>query len=291
VPDGLFRTSIPHYDEVVVRELLANALVHRPYTQSGDIFLLLYPDRLEVHNPGLLPLGVTPKNILHTTVKRNEQLAKVFYDLRLMEREGSGYDRIYEVLLSTGKPLPEVQEGNDRVVVTVYKRIIDPAILDFIGKADETFLMSQKERIALGLLAQHEALTTIEFCNLLELRQRDELGHWLGRLIKWDLVKTRGRTKGTAYYVEPDLLRKLNFKGATTLKGIEEHRLHELILRDLEIYRDCSSSEIHARVGNEIPARKIRCALETLVKGGVIGRKGAKRWTRYIWIGQVHPEN
>jgi ATP-dependent DNA helicase RecG len=30
LPDGLFRKNVPHYDEVVVRELLANALAHRP---------------------------------------------------------------------------------------------------------------------------------------------------------------------------------------------------------------------------------------------------------------------
>ena len=60
LPDGMFRTAIPAFEEVVVRELLVNALVHRPYTQRGDIFLNLHPDRLEVVNPGRLPLGVTP---------------------------------------------------------------------------------------------------------------------------------------------------------------------------------------------------------------------------------------
>lgn len=35
----------------MVRELLVNALVHRPYTQQGDIYLNLYPERLEVVNP------------------------------------------------------------------------------------------------------------------------------------------------------------------------------------------------------------------------------------------------
>jgi ATP-dependent DNA helicase RecG len=139
LPDGLFRKSVPHYDEVVVRELLANALAHRPYTQRGDIFLNLHPDRLEVHNPGLLPIGVTPRNILHTTSKRNPHLAKVFYDLKLMEGEGSGFDRMYEVLLTSGRPIPEVQQGDDRVVVTVRKQIARPAIVDLMVKADQTF--------------------------------------------------------------------------------------------------------------------------------------------------------
>jgi ATP-dependent DNA helicase RecG len=106
LPDGLFRQHVPAFDEVVVRELLVNALVHRPYTQRGDIFLNLHPDRLEITNPGQLPLGVTPQNVLHTTVRRNEHLARLFHDLKLMEREGSGFDRVYEVLLSQGRPAP-----------------------------------------------------------------------------------------------------------------------------------------------------------------------------------------
>ena len=47
LPSGLFRTTLPVYDEVVVRELLVNALVHRPYTQRGDIFLNLRVDLLK----------------------------------------------------------------------------------------------------------------------------------------------------------------------------------------------------------------------------------------------------
>ncbi len=99
LPDGLYRQHVPAFDEVVVRELLVNAIVHRPYTQRGDIFLNLHPDRLEVVNPGLLPMGVTPQNILHASVRRNDQLARLFHDLKLMEREGSGFDKIFEILL------------------------------------------------------------------------------------------------------------------------------------------------------------------------------------------------
>ncbi|MCL2823569.1 MAG: putative DNA binding domain-containing protein, partial [Polyangiaceae bacterium] len=45
IRDGLFRSNLPAYDETVVRELLVNAFVHRPYTQGGDIFLNFFPDR------------------------------------------------------------------------------------------------------------------------------------------------------------------------------------------------------------------------------------------------------
>ncbi len=283
LPDGLFRKSVPHYDEVVVRELLANALAHRPYTQRGDIFLNLHPDCLEVHNPGLLPIGVTPRNILHATSKRNPHLAKVFYDLKLMEGEGSGFDRMYEVLLTSGRPIPEVQQGDDRVVVTVRKQITRPALVDFMVKADQTLPLSQKELITLGLLAQHEALTAIELVKALELSRTEDLKHWVGRLKDWGVVNSRGKTKATEYFVEPQVLRTLEFQGETTLKGIERHRLRELILRDLEIYRKASISEIHERIGQEIPRRKLQHELKLLLKDGAIGRQGTWRHTVYLW--------
>jgi ATP-dependent DNA helicase RecG len=282
LPDGLFRKSVPHYDEVIVRELLANALAHRPYTQRGDIFLNLHPDRLEVHNPGLLPIGVTPRNILHTSSKRNPHLAKVFYDLKLMEGEGSGFDRMYEVLLTSGRPIPEVREGDDRVAVTVRKQIARAAIVDFMMKADQTFPLTQKELIALGLLAQHEALTAIELVKTLELARAEDLKFWIGRLKDWGVVNARGRTKATEYFVEPTVLRTLEFQGGTTLKGIERHRLRELVLRDLEIYRNASISQIHNRIGNEIPRRKLQHELKLMVQAGDIGKQGQRKHTVYL---------
>jgi ATP-dependent DNA helicase RecG len=283
LPDGLFRKSVPHYDEVVVRELMANALAHRPYTQRGDIFLNLYPDRLEVHNPGLLPIGVTPRNILHTTSKRNPHLAKVFYDLKLMEGEGSGFDRMYEVLLTSGRPVPVVREGDDRVAVTVRKQIARPALVDFMVKADQTFPLTQKELIALGLLAQHEALTAIELVKTLELARADDLKHWLGRLKDWGVVSMRGKTKAAEYFIDPTVLRTLDFKGGTTLRGIERHRLRELILRDLEIYRKASISQIHGRIGREIPRRKLQHELKLLVHEREITLEGTRRYAVYLW--------
>ncbi len=284
LPDGIFRQQIPHYDERIIRELLANALVHRPYTQRGDIFINLFSDRLEIHNPGLLPLGVTPENILHKSVKRNEHLAKVFHDLKLMEREGSGFDLIYDVLLSSGKPLPRVQEGDDRVVVTIYKRIINKSIIDFVRKADETFQLKQKERITLGLVAQNESLTAQEMIKILELNDASELKNWLGKLVENGLIKTKGRTKGTEYFVEPELLRKLDFKGKTSLKGIESHRLQELIQRDLEIYEEANLPEIQKRIGEEIPLRKIQHELKKMSETDQVQTIGKKRWTRYFLV-------
>ena len=281
LPDGLFRQHIPIYDRKIVRELLVNALVHRPYTQRGDIYLNLHNDRLEVVNPGLLPLGVTPRNILHQSVRRNNELARVFHDLKLMEREGSGFDLIYEVLLSQGRPLPVLQEEQDRVSVTVKRRIIKPEVIDFLAKADQTYHLRQREKIILGLLAQNEALTARDLTEMLELPEAVDFGSWMGRLPKWKIVRQTGRTKGTRYYVAPDLLRKLDFPSQTTLARIEPHRLRELILEDLSRHSNSAISEIHKRIGEEIPSHQIKRQIQTLIRDKKIVFKGDRRWRRY----------
>lgn len=281
LPDGLYRQYVPAFDEIVVRELLVNALVHRPYTQRGDIFLNLHPDRLEIVNPGLLPLGVTPKNVLHTTVRRNEHLARLFHDLKLMEREGSGFDKIFEVLLSQGRPMPELIETHDRVQVTVRRRILKPEIIDFIAKADQTYQLTQRERIALGLLAQYDALTARELADVLELPGAEALLPWLKRLLNWHLVQTAGRTQATRYFIAPGLLRSLQFIGETTLKRIEPHRLSALVLEDLQRYPQSAISEIHQRIGGEIHPKQLKRALEELIERGAVRFEGNNRWRRY----------
>lgn len=281
LPDGLYRQNVPAFDEIVVRELLVNALVHRPYTQRGDIFLNLHPDRLEVVNPGSLPLGVTPQNVLHTTVRRNEHLARLFHDLKLMEREGSGFDKIFEVLLSQGRPAPEIIELHDRVQVTVRRRILKPEIIDFIAKADQTYQLTQRERIALGLLAQHDALTARELAAKLELPTVEALQPWLKRVLDWHLVQSAGRTQAMRYFIDPGLLRSLDFVGGTTLKRIEPHRLLALIVEDVGRYPETKIGDIHQRIGLEIPRSRVRRAIEQLVKEGKLHQEGVRSGTRY----------
>jgi ATP-dependent DNA helicase RecG len=281
LPDGLYRQHVPAFDEVVIRELLVNALVHRPYTQRGDIFLNMHPDRLEVVNPGLLPLGVTPRNVLHTTVRRNEHLARLFHDLKLMEREGSGFDKVYEVLLSQGRPAPEVMEGHDRVQITIYRRILRPEVIDFIAKADQTYQLTQRERIALGLLAQHEAMTAKELISALELLSAEALQPWLKRPLDWGIVQSRGRTQSTRYFIAPMLLQQLEFVSGTSLKRIEPHRLMALIEEDVGHYPGARVGQIHERVGLEIPRSRIRRSIKQLVEEGRLVLEGAGRGSCY----------
>ena len=281
VAEGLYRRSVPAYDEKVVRELLVNALVHRPYTQQGDIYLNLHPERLEVVNPGRLPLGVTPRTMLHASRRRNEGLARLFHDLGLMEREGSGFDLIYDRLLSQGRPAPLPEEGPDWVKVTIQRRIAKPEVMRLVSEADARFQLTQRERITLGVLAQSEGLTARELGAALAAEGGDELAVWLGRLQTLALVQSAGRTQGTRYFVDPTLLRGAELKLPTTLRRIEPHRLLELVREDVRRYPGSKIGEISERIGAEVARSQLKRALAELVQGGAVLMEGQRNGARY----------
>ena len=281
LPDGLFRSRVPAYEEAVVRELVVNALVHRPYTQRGDVFLNLHPDRLEVVNAGRLPLGVTPRNILHASRRRNDGLARVFHDLKLMEREGSGFDLMYDRLLTSGRAAPTVTEGVDSVHVVVPRRVVHPGVIRLIADADQRHHLTQRERIALGLLGQSEGISAAELAAALELPEPAALRPWIARLVELGLIGQTGRTRATRYFVEPALIRDAGLDDQTTLQRIQPHRLRALILEDLQRFPDSGRADIHRRIGPEIHAKAITRALNDLIAEGIVTAKGVRRWRTY----------
>lgn len=281
VQDGIFRDFIPNYGEKTIRELVTNAIVHRPYTTAGDIFINLYPDRLEIHNPGSFPIGVTPKNILHESKRRNEQLCKVAYDLILMEKEGSGYDVIYEELITNGKPAPLPEERDDRVVVTISKLIVKSDIIRLIRTVSEQYNLTRKEKIAFGLIAQNQSLSALQLSKMLDLKGTNPTRGWIDRLVDSKIILTQGRTRGMEYYINPAIIRSSNFNRKPNLKTIEPHRLRELIYEDLKIYPNSSISDISRRIGTEISRYKIREQLKQLIEQGRIISKGIRASTKY----------
>ena len=280
ISDGLWRKTIPAYDEKVVRELLCNAIVHRPYTTRGDIFVKLYPDHMTITNPGLLPIGVTVNNILQKTEKRNLHLAKVFYDLHLMEAEGTGYDLMYETLLTAGKKKPIVVEGEDYVEVSVERNIITKdasRVCDFIS---DYYKISRKCYITLGIILQHKTISAIDLTNELQLLHGERLRSWVDALLSNEIVVTRGSGKGCKYSINPDFVAKSKLQLTTTLKTIEPYRLKALIKEDLKFHPKSLLSEIAKRLP-DVEFSELEKMTREMAKNGEINPSGGRRYRRY----------
>jgi predicted HTH transcriptional regulator len=97
---------------VAVREAIVNAIVHADYSERGSpIRVALFDDRIEVENPGLLPLGLTIEDIQKGVSKlRNRVIGRVFHELGLCEQWGSGIQRMIAACQEVGLPAPVFQE-------------------------------------------------------------------------------------------------------------------------------------------------------------------------------------
>ena len=280
LPDGLFRKTIRQYPAEVIRELLINAIAHKKYTISGDIFIEVFPDRVTITNPGSLPLGVTKENILHERHRRNPHLIQLLSDLNLMEGEGSGYDLVYEKLVRDAKPLPLIDCDFTKVAVTIYAGTANKEVISILDYIDKHFRLSQKEYITLGIIATDRKIKSTSLSSKLQLNQEDKLRSWIGSLIDKGIIVSQGIRKGTEYLLNPELFAQAKLDIAPSLKTLEPYKLDALILEDLRFNGKSKVSEIQERL-SELPPDDIRKAVYRLTNNGQLHAEGGKKNRTY----------
>ncbi len=106
----------------ILREVVINAFVHADYSQrGGPIRVAFMDDRIEVENPGILLPGLTVEDIRNGTSRiRNNVIARVFREIRLIEQWGTGVRRIFSEAKSQGLPEPKIEEIGMRLRFTVF---------------------------------------------------------------------------------------------------------------------------------------------------------------------------
>jgi ATP-dependent DNA helicase RecG len=280
ISEGLWRKSIPAFDEKVVREVLCNAIVHRPYTTRGDIFINMYPDHMEIVNPGHFPLGVSASNILRATVQRNEHMAKVFYDLHLMEKEGSGYDLMYETLLSSGRDIPHPFEGNDYIKVSISRKILNKEASRLFEYIQNNYDILMKGMIALGLILQAKIITVTELSKKLQLPPDERIRSYIGKLLDKEIICKRGSGKGMKYFINPKLISNAKANIRTSLKTMESYRLKALIQEDLKYHPNSLISDIYQRLP-DADFKELQQMVRIMAKNGEINHDKGRKYRKY----------
>tara|TARA_Y100000310_G_C20676053_1_gene813098 strand:+ start:1635 stop:3065 length:1431 start_codon:yes stop_codon:yes gene_type:complete len=88
---GTKRVEKYEYPKEAIREIVANAVIHRDYKITETYTQVnIFEDRVEVFNPGCLPPGVTIENIKDAQVSRNEIIAERLKELDYLEEYGRG---------------------------------------------------------------------------------------------------------------------------------------------------------------------------------------------------------
>lgn len=92
------RIDRPDYPEIAVHEVVINSIIHRDYNLLGtEIHIDMYDDRLEIISPGGMYDGRKIQDIdisKVSSIRRNPIIADLFHRLKLMERRGSGLQKI-----------------------------------------------------------------------------------------------------------------------------------------------------------------------------------------------------
>ncbi|GHV49873.1 ATPase AAA [Deltaproteobacteria bacterium] len=95
---GMGRIEMPDYPPEAVHEALVNAIVHREYMlQGSEIHVDMYDDRIEIVSPGGMPDGKRIQDLAIAdvaSIRRNPIICDIFSRLKLMERRGSGLQKI-----------------------------------------------------------------------------------------------------------------------------------------------------------------------------------------------------
>lgn len=102
------------YPEVVVREAIVNALVHREYLfYNTDIELSIFSDRLEIISPGQLPNGMTLENLKSgKRAVRNQLLQRVMSEYKYLGHLGKGIPLVIKGMQEHNGTEPSIVEKN-----------------------------------------------------------------------------------------------------------------------------------------------------------------------------------
>jgi len=118
IQDAL-RTEVKLLPETVIRELVANALIHQDFYMGGSSVMVgIYSDRVEISNPGepIVPID----RFIDGYQSRNERLADLMRRLRICEEKGSGIDRVVHAAEVYQLPAPDFRAAQLRAEVVIW---------------------------------------------------------------------------------------------------------------------------------------------------------------------------
>lgn len=130
LPSGtLFPQEFTQYDPWVIREGLHNAIAHQDYRRHGRIVVVEFPDRVLLTNVGeFLPGDVETviRQDAPQALYRNPFLADAMVELNLIDTQGGGIKRMFEIQRRRSFPLPDYDLDEPwHVAVSITGRILD----------------------------------------------------------------------------------------------------------------------------------------------------------------------
>ena len=209
--EGKTRISIR---ERIFREVVANLIVHREYTNAYPASLIIYNDRVEIHNANN-PIGSGPISVENfSPYPKNPTISKFFVQLGRVEELGSG-------LINVVKYLPIYSPGSKPQFIEdhVFKTIIPinlkgTAVIEKdIDAVSDAVSDAVKERLVKELIEIYR----MNGMRLPEIQDKFEIGRATAQrdmkvLKDIDFIEFIGQPKSGKYFVSKPL-KKIIEKG------------------------------------------------------------------------------
>ena len=244
---GLFREYIEDYSEIVIRELLINALAHRSLSRQQIVEIRKYDDGgyLEIESPGTFPQGVTVNNYLRKTNPRNPNVMDILREIGLAEKAGSGFDKIFTDLLKKGKSLPEPEETENSVIFRIKSNIVSEKLIELsllyenqVGKP-----MKLDELLVLSEVVNNKRVKVADLANIPNMGAY-RLQGVIDRLCGLEFIESSGKTSGLSYILHVSKRKDMDDKiDYVKSKKQEKARQKEAILRYLDSIPTINNAE------------------------------------------------
>ena len=120
-----FRENIQMYPELSIREIVANAIIHQDFFESGNsVMIEIFANRFEVTNPGV-PLISTERFLDSPPKSRNESLASFMRRIGICEERGSGVDKIIiqSEVYQLPAPIFEIRDNSTISILFAHKEL------------------------------------------------------------------------------------------------------------------------------------------------------------------------
>ncbi|MFI5342741.1 MAG: RNA-binding domain-containing protein [Chlamydiales bacterium] len=184
------RKDIYEYSPIAIREAVINAVTHRDYLyDSSHIYVHMFPDYIEIENPGGLYRGLALEDLGKRSIRRNRLIADLLHRSGFIERVGSGFSRMENALIENSNPPLEVQASNF-FNIRFYKRLADIEPYKLTSRQIEIYQIISNQRV----VNKRDLVSQLHVSEDTILRD-------LNSLIKLGVVIKQGRGKSIAYHL------------------------------------------------------------------------------------------
>ncbi|MBK9716807.1 MAG: hypothetical protein IPQ02_05325 [Saprospiraceae bacterium] len=143
----------PEIPEIVIRELVMNAIVHRDYSLEGSrIYIKVMDGMVEISSPGGLVQPIRLEDVQNfnaNSIARNPHIVEAFNTMKLIEQRSWGLEKIKKNLEAAKLPLPEFKIEGGNFKVLLYGKSYDyvPGLANDL-KEIYSFIKSKKKATA-----------------------------------------------------------------------------------------------------------------------------------------------